>query len=500
MGRNTRIEFIVAAILVSMSIAAGSALAGGSLDRPRDPVVIEGSDLPGLQGLPVNDISAFRYDTGWSQIPVQVDERKYVDFGAVYDTTDFGVGTVTYVDSLTYTGPDMDPAFDGDDELVFMAFDAGDRAPAGAGLPSGVVSDGPTLEMEIEDPLDGGVGYVYLFQSDGSLLPGAGEDYVAYSFNPEGGPYIPNYNRYGANPESSVVYSDNYRTFFWEMWIRDELNIYAGGSSGADILDRHRNQFAPGDCGRTEDTFSAGEGVFFANIDGPVRAIRSYMGANSGPFTQRLHLFYGQRHDVTTFLRVHEIKGIMDLYDYSPDAVGMSYYNNLNTGGVTVDGQGDTVSLGELTWEMVTGPQGTLVVSHSLETNIDPFAYTSYYSDNDDPSETQCTGDEFEYAESGDHVNQTIPDTNPPSPRYLNTTRIVHYESPSQAVGLAEERHDQAMTPFALTVYQYAPDDPLPALSTPGALALLTLILVLGILMLRRSSERGRVVGRFEPR
>jgi len=96
--------------------------------------------------------------------------------------------------------------------------------------------------------------------------------------------------------------------------------------------------FGPNICGRSEDTFSAGEGAFFTNKDGPVRAIRSYLGANSGPFTQRDHIFYEQRQDITTFLRVHEIPGVMDLYDYSPAASGMYYYNDWNTEGLLVDG------------------------------------------------------------------------------------------------------------------------------------------------------------------
>ena len=101
-----------------------------------------------------------------------------------------------------------------------------------------------------------------------------------------------------------------------------------------DILDRAKAQFAPGNCGRSEDTFNDAEGAFIANKSGPVRAIRSYIGANSGPLTQREHIFYERREDIRTFLRVHAIPGIMDYFDYSPAASGMTYKNNVNTGGV----------------------------------------------------------------------------------------------------------------------------------------------------------------------
>jgi hypothetical protein len=81
--------------------------------------------------------------------------------------------------------------------------------------------------------------------------------------------------------------------------------VRSGGATGADILDRHKNLFAPGNCVRSEDTFSAAEGAFIVNKSGPVRALRAYIGANSGPYTGRLHVFYARRELITTYLRVH---------------------------------------------------------------------------------------------------------------------------------------------------------------------------------------------------
>ena len=39
-------------------------------------------------------------------------------------------------------------------------------------------------------------------------------------------------------------------------------------------------QFTPYYCGRSIKTFTEGPTAFIANIDGPVRAIRSWVGAN----------------------------------------------------------------------------------------------------------------------------------------------------------------------------------------------------------------------------
>ena len=56
------------------------------------------------------------------------------------------------------------------------------------------------------------------------------------------------------------------------------------------------------------------------------------------------HIFYDRREDIRTNLRVHAIPGIMDFFDYSPAASGMTYRNNLNPAGVTIDGDPDRPS------------------------------------------------------------------------------------------------------------------------------------------------------------
>lgn len=435
------------------------------INRDSDPVVITGSDVSALTGIGVANIVGFRFDGNWHQIPIQIDEKKWVDFVDVYNNIYSAVrgnGTVAYVDPNTYVGQDTDPNFDSDDELVFMVKDSGDRALGCALSPAGVYEQN-SIELEIYDTLENKKAYIYLFETDDSLTSDAGKDYLNYDFNLVAGSYIPDYNlRSGPNPEDSEVNTPYYRTHFSDRWINNELNIYSGSSTGVDILDRYKNMFGPGNCGRTENTFSAGEGAFFTNKDGPVRAIRSYMGANSGPVTQREHLFYEKRHDVTTFLRVHAISGVMDLYDYSPNANGMYYYNNLNYGGILVDGSPESVTAGPIIWEMVTGSQGTVVISHSVVTDINSFAYTSYYSDDSTPSVTQCTGDAFEYATSGLWINQAIPNTDPYVGSYniLESTRVVYYEEPNQPVSLAQKRNDQAQIPLQITVYAY---DPCPA-------------------------------------
>src|SRR5207249_980585 len=136
---------------------------------------------------------------------------------------------------------------------------------------------------------------------------------------------------------------------------------------------------------------------------GPVRAIRGYVGANSGPTTYRTHKFYDSREDVVTTLRVHPTTaGIMDFFDYSPAAAGMIYRNDLNPAGVVIDGSTDRITPGQMQWEMVTGPQGTMAMAHIVHTDIPGFKYTTYYQDAAPAPNAQCSGDSAEYGASGE--------------------------------------------------------------------------------------------------
>lgn len=464
------------AIVSSFAPARRHALAAGgsTLTRVEDPVVLTGADVPSLNGIAPGDLVAFRYDAAWVQIPVQVDERDMKTFGAVYNGSVPGypagysaVSTLQYTDTGTFTGPDSDPTLDSNDEIVFMAKDAGGLPPSSA-APAGVIANSG-VKVTVTDPLAAGqTGYVYLFRQNGTLDPGAGQSYVSYAFNLLSGPYKTTYNlaANGGNPEDSLITTPNYSYHFGDRWQEDQMKISIGGATNADILDRHKALFSPGYCGRSEDTFdgiipsSPIEGAFVVNKTGPVRAIRSYVGANSGPLTEREHIFYAQRQDIRTFLRVHAIPSVMDFFDYSPAASGMTYYNDLNTGGVTIDGVPETPVAGPLQWQMVTGTQGTVVQAATLTTNIPNFSYTSYYYDQAPAVTTQCTGDGASYGSSGAWVNMPlgIPCTDPGTSctNFMNTTNVLYYEAPGANVASAQALNSDAKSPltYAAQVWQ----------------------------------------------
>ena len=511
-----RLSFLPAIALALAS--AGPAAATSALDRPLEPVVISASLEPRLGGQPPAAVVAFRYKTDWQQVPVQVDERAVVNYGDIYNVGGGGgdsgaagqaypkpttFSELVYTDTGTFTGGDPNPYLDADDEIAFMARDAGGLAPE-ASEPAGVLPN-TGVRLTITDSLDAGAtGYVYLFVSDGSLVPGAGQQYVSYDFNLLSGPYLTTYNTLdGPNPENSTAGSPYYTSHFSDRPINDQLMVTVGGSTGVDILDRHRALFAPGVCSRSEDTFANGEGAFIANKSGPVRVIRSYVGANSGPLTQRDEIFYERRQETRTFLRVHAIPSVMDFYDYSLAASGMTYYNNANTGGVTIDGAPDAVTGAPLSWEMVTGLQGTVIQAESLATNL-ALTPASYYQDDSTPPDPQCTGDASTYGASGSYINQAIACTDPAlgCSNYLRHTRVLYYEQPNRTVAQALTLVAQANAPLNVVAtllgpvggFASQPDlrDPLPGRASSGSggpltavgLALAAVALVMAGLML----------------
>ncbi len=153
----------ILALAAVMNGATGSQATGGALDRAHDPVVLTGATVPSLAGVDPNDVVAFKYDGGWQQIPVQVDERDQVEFARVYGAYDTatnptgsaqgatGLYAEQYTDPGTFTGADSDPTLDADDEIVFMARDAGNIAGT-AVEPAGVVA-GSGAWLTITDPL-----------------------------------------------------------------------------------------------------------------------------------------------------------------------------------------------------------------------------------------------------------------------------------------------------------------------------------------------------------
>ena len=409
--------------------------------RDASAVILTGNELPAFLGYQLDGIVAFNYSGGvWTDVPLQIDERAvknghdiYFEDGvctlSISECNRIDIDLLVYTDANTFAGADDDPTFDADDELVLLCSDAADKAPAGT-YPAAVPNGSERVEIRIDDPVNSLTQYLYLFEKPGGYSPPVFTPDVVYNFvllNP------PPYNsQFGFNPENSTVVTGAYSQHFADRWIHDDINILAG--TGVDILDRHKQLFPTYACSHTDEGYSYGEGVFTANISGPIRAIRAYVGSLSGPLVERNHVFYADHEQIVTKLRVHAIAGNMDVYDYNANAIGMTYYNNLNPGGLTVDGVPEAAATGELTFELISGPQGSMYMVHQLETNVTLGGVTSRYVDAADNSGADaCTGDNSAYGYSGPEL-VNIPDTDPfTSPgNFLRMYRSVLYDGPNK--------------------------------------------------------------------
>ena len=441
MHTPTRSRWIrTGAVAVTVALAAigltGCTKYRGTLDRIEEPVTLDGSALPTLVGSEPAHIVGFAWNgTVWTQVPVQVDERDQVnpgqilhrapaDWATLPDGTPFTVLAYTpppagpgYTSWSTYMPSDRDPSLDGNDQVTFLADDTGQQAGAASpSLPPGV-SAASEQEVKVTDPLaPSQIGYLYLFHSDTLTGGGAGTTGVAYRFSLDSGAYRSTYKMgaaalapndvVGFNPEHSTITTPAYTQTYGDRWLNDGMAVTAGGAPGTPLLERGRFQFAPGLCGRSEDTFDGAatnpyEGAFIANISGPVRALRSYIGANSGQYTVSTDLFYPRREDSTVELRVHTIPGVMAFDDLATGSPGLTYRDSQNAG-VAIDGVPDHLNgTGAATWQMVSGAAGSVVSVRAAATDIAGLAASTYELDQRPATPAPCTGDTAAWGQNG---------------------------------------------------------------------------------------------------
>lgn len=369
--------------------------------RDKDPVVVQGSQISAFQNLLPSDIVGFRYTSnGWEQVPIQIDERVLKDVAAPYDgqgctsPSNFPIAWdyLYYADPNTGVGSDTNPNFDADDELVFMQFDTGIRF-TGTDCPANVETNS-IFELAVQDPINNAItGYLYLFEQDGTLDQAAGKDYVDYNFSLSSGQPLSNYPICENNTEcpnggqtgqceNTTLSTSEYEVGVSSRWVEDVLRIKSGNSTQMDILDRHQGFIAPGFCNRTEETFSRGRGPIVNSIDGPVRAIRTVMGSNSGTFNQLTALFTKYRTEYSLDFRVHNFSGALcagfvDAFDFDTQATGMTYFNDKYPAGVPIDGSADLLTNVALSdWDLVSGPHGSIAATFTFDTDI-PIAPTA---------------------------------------------------------------------------------------------------------------------------
>ncbi len=386
---------------------------GSTLGDDTEAIALDGKQLPKLLQAAPAAIAAFRFDGAtFTEVPVQVDPRAVLPFSAAMSSDDSRAALASEVTTSFYTGSNSAPggqtfvdmylaasgagnAFDDDDELAVLARDFGAAAPSTATPPN--VDAATRTELHASHAGDSArSGYLYLFVRTSAPTTFPPEVTMNVSFVGQTGNFVDFYHTAATNqasgtaacgaakwgviyPEDTTITGSTYERHFSGRWLSDALKL--GGGSQPNVLDIA--EVRPGyailqgavatttasplpdqshACDRSVTSFSGGPGTIVTLRSGPIRAIRSYYGANSGTITERTHIFYPAKEDVFTFLRVHPIPGATDGMDLSSAAIGMTYYNDHNLGGLAIDGKPDVYDSSAAAWEMVTGAnQGTLL-------------------------------------------------------------------------------------------------------------------------------------------
>jgi len=350
-SQAVRYSYRVALLLVFHAAMPLAALAASvaepeSLTRFHDPVVVSAAALASFTMRATARFRLYAMRAGrLDPIPFQFDER---DPSGDLVVTDDGVARPF--------------SFDGNDELVFMAKDAGDRVGADV-LPGAYVQ---AAEIAIIDPVDGRTAWAYLL-SFGDVAPPRSS--VAYaSFDVAG------------NSVRASFYTIDYMPGRSSLMAGMRIAPAAGGAdvnilSGTRILVRMTFGLAPFGTWRSELTEKdfGGEIVGFKN--GPVRAVRRvrqrvdlgrFLPEIPGGTVDSLYYFSSfvtpSKFSIPWLalkaLREMRYEGVSDFLLGDDE---MHYWDGANPAGIRIDSHAverlDTTSDHE--WWAVSGPGGT---------------------------------------------------------------------------------------------------------------------------------------------
>ncbi|MFO8058485.1 MAG: hypothetical protein R6V10_14460 [bacterium] len=344
-----------------------------SIDRIMDKVVIEGKELPELTGRPIRGLRLMAIENGRPKaVPFQVDER-----------TPEGDYVMKRPDGTEDRDADQG-RLDQNDELVFMAMDAGDHGSA---------DDFPERcsfhEIKLIDPQSGAAGWVYLVYFPESPSPLSTKRYMKYM----------------EHEDSDEVVSPYYTLHFPKknVFISGFMVHRAAGGNDTDIMDRIKMrsgvEVLAGSVKllRTEEDFST---EVLGVIKGPVRVIRqtstrlNLLLSLKSPSVVVDGSFYPCSFEFPSLLSIPFRMDMVasDAYirqgwDLNRNALGMKFYSNIEPQGVTLDGSMSkrekklASSRKTLQWALATGEQGTFMFRGVWDRKA-PFRALLYYEDN----------------------------------------------------------------------------------------------------------------------
>jgi hypothetical protein len=365
---------------------------GDPHNTPREPQVTT-AGLTGA-GTPVDRLHGFRWEAGgWVPVPFQVDERftRYLNNTAsgfaLYSGEDRHTTYAFDREGWRWHGedpkdpcqavpvgdvtPDPVAGLDFDDELAFMARDAGAQAPAGAALPKGGEA---AKEVRVVDASTQTVKYLYVVRGD---IKDRAKPYVRYERDKNADTYERSQSSYsdygnarrgtvcdakgnvvGTNErrrprDTATITTPRYEFRYDGRWLMTRIGVSEKDDwrYGRDLVDRWKARAFQQDpssetpcCGyEEEDTNWGGSSTLLGERVGPVRAIRETWGADSGTNVIRRETFYRDTMDQRTYLRVHPIPpldGIYAQWDFNAGAV-TTFRSARRPDGVPIDGRND---------------------------------------------------------------------------------------------------------------------------------------------------------------
>lgn len=365
--------------LVAVQWAQAGTRNGGSGDPGRDweTVVVSGASLPVLWGLPVEDLTLFRYDPdtqAFVPVPMQVDERLLKVFNPG--------SPLEFSEHMYDVFGEEDGTLDADDEVVFLFRDAGEQAPVDAAWPEN--ADPLRFEIAVQDPLPaGGEPGRWLYLYTGAGLPQSSEAYLTWD-----------------GLDTSSITTENFSVDYQGRWLFTGLRVASPCGDGLDLIDRFKGRAVPlADLEQDEEDWNLNS-EYLGGIVGPVRAIRYVRGARSAVNT--IH------HDVITpdvwyrklNIRVHVLAAVKFYLDWLPSA-GAVFYTPDQPAGVSVDGIPDPeMGTAFVSWSVMKTTGGGVVALFEVppsplydQKNLyylddaaydDALAHKESYSDDDD--------------------------------------------------------------------------------------------------------------------
>ncbi|MDP8256936.1 MAG: hypothetical protein P9M14_14390 [Candidatus Alcyoniella australis] len=245
MRRLLQLLIACCAVTAVCATAQATVVFPRTLTRTADAVILEARDCGELLGAPLQNYRMLALqDNQLQPIPFQLDERD-------------SDGELVFPFGRKANQDQDEGKFDANDLIVFMATDAGGRAPVQL-WPAG---RNGAVEIELVDPLDQGRAWVYLFRFDSAAPALSPTDYVNYDHQQQ--MVRARYFIMGFAPEAPI--GIGYLGYTPE-----------GGGDGSNLADRLKVRFEADTLfsihiSKNEEDFTS---KTIAWIDGPVRVVR----------------------------------------------------------------------------------------------------------------------------------------------------------------------------------------------------------------------------------